>query len=256
MSSLSAFGWLQSSLGIDITGEWSGLVSLNVGGVTFSCHRKTFKSFADASVLCKMALSTDRNVPRSEDGSVILDRDPETFRHVLNFLRGNGQKLLLPDNFDEWDLLLDDARVYELPKLAEAIRAHPRYQQRCFVDSLPSGVMLRWVEGSTSSSSSSSNNISENAFSPQKIELFPPLQSLEVTEEKVVSEGGDHHEEGKVSQSCSKMTFQGRNVSFVDEAVAILLTTYQMKVDVWHRDAVSGSNEQRLAHTVFLTKKK
>lgn len=239
MSSLSAFGWIQSSLGIDITGEWQGIVNLNVGGVAFSCQRRTFKPAADTSILCKMALATDRNVPRSEDGSIIIDRDPETFRHVLNFLRAN-QKLILPDNFCEWDLLLEDARVYELPKLADEIRSNSKYQQRCFVESLPSGVMLRWVDNNNSSYSSSSSSSDGNSLSSKhKIDVFPPLQLF------------------AVDVNSGSLMFQGRVVSSVDEAVAILLTTYQMTVDVWHRDTVIvSSSEKHLSHTVFMTKKK
>lgn len=241
MSSLSAFGWLQSSLGIDITGEWQGIVNLNVGGVAFTCQRRTFQSGAEDSVLCKMALTTDRQkVPRSEDGSVILDRDPETFRHILNFLRSNQEKLCLPDDFSEWDLLLDDARVYQLGKLRDAILAHPRYQQRCFFDSLPHGVMIRWVEnGNDVDVDEITKNEEKETDETQKksrdrIDVYPPLQLF------------------GVNATSGFLVYQSRIVRSIDEAVMILLSTYQMKVDVWHRDVVEGN----LNHTVFLTKKK
>lgn len=35
------------------------------------------------------------------------------FRHILNFMRNS--RLLLPDNFDGVDLLLEEARYFEIP---------------------------------------------------------------------------------------------------------------------------------------------
>ena len=34
------------------------------------------------------------------------------FRHILNFMRTG--RPMLPDTFDQWDLLLEEARYYEL----------------------------------------------------------------------------------------------------------------------------------------------
>lgn len=264
MSSLSAFGWLQSSLGIDITGEWNSIVSFSVGGCSFSCQRRTFKCCAESSVLCQMALAQDqRTVTKTEDGSIVLDRDPETFRHVLNFLRSGAQRLLLPDDFGDWDLLMDDARVYGLQQLSDAIRSHPKYQQRCFAQNLPQGVMVRWTTWNTNSSSikkkpqqqqqqpqttgapaeteSSSSSSSSSSHQQQQhaIEIFPPLQLLEV------DAGG------------SSLKFQGRQVSSVDEAVAIILFTFSMHIETWHRDTIGGGGGEdgKIAHTIFFTKK-
>lgn len=44
-----------------------------------------------------------------------IDRDGKTFRHILNFLRTNT--LLVPDNFEELDLLYEEARFYDIPAL-------------------------------------------------------------------------------------------------------------------------------------------
>jgi hypothetical protein len=41
-------------------------------------------------------------------------------------------------------------------------------------------------------------------------------------------------------------------VSSVEEAVTILLFTFHMRVEAWHRDTIVGG---RLAHTVFFTRK-
>jgi hypothetical protein len=42
-----------------------------------------------------------------------IDRDGAMFRHILNFMRNS--RLLLPDNFDGVDLLLEEARYFEIP---------------------------------------------------------------------------------------------------------------------------------------------
>lgn len=192
--SMSAMGWLQSSLGLDITGEWTRLVHLSVGGVTFSCQRKTFREYRDESVLCRMIL--DDAGPKAEDGSVVIDRDGNTFRHVLNFLRSG--KLLLPEGFDEWDLLLDDAGAYGLKALEDAITNHTTYRQLRFRKSLPPAVFLRW--------------------SDTEVHLLPPLPFMSV-----------HPETGK-------LMYQSREIGSLHEAVTVLLSSYEMGVEEWQKD--------------------
>lgn len=41
-----------------------------------------------------------------------IDRDGKMFRHILNFMRNS--KLSLPDNFTDIDLLLEEARYFEI----------------------------------------------------------------------------------------------------------------------------------------------
>lgn len=44
-----------------------------------------------------------------------IDRDGKMFRHILNFLR--TEKLSIPPGFEELDLLLEEARFYEINSL-------------------------------------------------------------------------------------------------------------------------------------------
>lgn len=48
-----------------------------------------------------------------------IDRDGKMFRHILNFLRTNS--LVIPDNFDEIDLLYEEARFYDIPNLMRLV---------------------------------------------------------------------------------------------------------------------------------------
>lgn len=41
-----------------------------------------------------------------------IDRDGKMFRHILNFLRTNT--LVIPKNFDEIDLLFEEAKFYDI----------------------------------------------------------------------------------------------------------------------------------------------
>lgn len=133
-------GWIQNSLGLDLTGEWSQIVNINVGGVAYTCLRKTFLNHQNNPVFSSLL---DGSCRKSDDGSFVIDRDGTTFRHILNFLRSGG-KLVLPDKFDEWELLLDDAKYYHLKDLEEAILALYEYQQKVFRRSLPQAVCLNW----------------------------------------------------------------------------------------------------------------
>jgi len=57
-----------------------------------------------------------------------IDRDGKMFRHVLNFLRTGT--LAIPDEFDEIDLLMEEARFFELSPLVRSISDYRRRQQQ------------------------------------------------------------------------------------------------------------------------------
>lgn len=44
-----------------------------------------------------------------------IDRDGKMFRHILNFLRTNA--LPVPENYDQLELLYEEARYYDIPAL-------------------------------------------------------------------------------------------------------------------------------------------
>jgi len=56
-----------------------------------------------------------------------IDRDGNMFRHVLNFLRTST--LAIPDDFDEVDLLLEEARYFELAAMVRALGEYRRRQR-------------------------------------------------------------------------------------------------------------------------------
>jgi hypothetical protein len=176
--SMSAMGWLQSTIGLDITGEWNQVIHINVGGQPFSCLRKTLQPCPPASLLGQLATDSGR---KDEDGRFIVDRDPRTFVHVLNYLRTAA--LVLPDSFDDWDLLIADARHFQLKELEDAILSNRLYQRRQVLRALPTTVFLRWTAA--------------------KVDIAPALPILTVHENVVYS--------------------NQKAVTSVEEAVTILL---------------------------------
>jgi len=56
-----------------------------------------------------------------------IDRDGNMFRHILNFLRTST--LVIPEDFDELDLLLEEARFFELTAMVRALGEYRRRQK-------------------------------------------------------------------------------------------------------------------------------
>ncbi|KAB7505915.1 BTB/POZ domain-containing protein kctd15-like [Armadillidium nasatum] len=53
-----------------------------------------------------------------------IDRDGEMFRHILNYMR-NG-RLTLPREFNSYDLLLEEAKYFEIPGLMKELEEEKR----------------------------------------------------------------------------------------------------------------------------------
>ncbi|KAF7264806.1 hypothetical protein GWI33_022336 [Rhynchophorus ferrugineus] len=53
-----------------------------------------------------------------------IDRDGGMFRHILNFMRNS--KLLIPENFQDLDLLLEEARYFDIPPMVRQLEQMKR----------------------------------------------------------------------------------------------------------------------------------
>ncbi|PVD27069.1 hypothetical protein C0Q70_12219 [Pomacea canaliculata] len=91
----------------------SQVLRLNVGGMFYTTTRPTFLRHP-ASLLARIATGHVQ-VSRDDRGFLVIDRDGQVFRHVLNYLRTD--RLFLPDGFREVALLREEAIYYELPGL-------------------------------------------------------------------------------------------------------------------------------------------
>ncbi len=96
------------------------VVTLNVGGVTYTTTRSTLAKYEDSML---GAMFSGQFVPTSFDnqGNYFIDRDGYMFRHILNFLRSG--RLCLPQGFKDLDLLEAEADFYQIPPLIAALKA-------------------------------------------------------------------------------------------------------------------------------------
>ncbi|XP_033111070.1 BTB/POZ domain-containing protein KCTD6-like [Anneissia japonica] len=115
---------------MDLPAVGDEILNLNVGGCIYTTSRSTLMRYPD-SMLGSMfsgrlpTIVDDRNC-------YVIDGDGPTFRHILNFLRRS--KLILPDGFQEWDILSAEADYYQIQELIQIIN---ETRKRIREDALP-----------------------------------------------------------------------------------------------------------------------
>ncbi|KAG5507584.1 hypothetical protein JKF63_06533 [Porcisia hertigi] len=139
----AAVTWLQNSFGVDMTGDWNHHVHLNVGGTLYTTRRHTLRALKDNRVFGPIL---DGRVRRCEDGSFLIDRDGALFRYIIAYLRDG--RLTLPDNFWEWEMLLQEIRYYDLPEMEKSVMDSFEYQKSVFRRQLPRCVCVWWPPAS------------------------------------------------------------------------------------------------------------
>ena len=80
-----------------IQAQWGKVVFLNVGGRHFDVSLSTLTQQHPHSMLAVMFPGRHEVVKEPRDDRVFIDRDPDSFKHVLSFLR-LGEKWVLPDD--------------------------------------------------------------------------------------------------------------------------------------------------------------
>ena len=93
-------------------------VYIDVGGCAYTSTLDTLTRHTD-SRLAKLFNGSLPIVHDDKKNNYFIDRDGASFRHILNYLRTS--KLILPDNFDEFEQLLEEARWFELDSLVKLI---------------------------------------------------------------------------------------------------------------------------------------
>ena len=101
----------------------SDIVILNVGGRVFTTTRETLASEQD-SLLAEMLDGRSLTAVRDQNGAYFIDRDPDTFSVVLEFLR-TGQVFKTSGNGAGGDptRMREAANFYKIPGLKEAAAA-------------------------------------------------------------------------------------------------------------------------------------
>jgi len=93
------------------------IVKLNVGGRVFLTTKSTL---TDSGINMLSAMIQHSNPAQLIDGHYFIDRDPETFRWILSYLRGS--KVLPPKESNEMALLKEEAEYFALDELMNRIQ--------------------------------------------------------------------------------------------------------------------------------------
>jgi len=101
------------------------VITLNVGGVLYTTKLSTLLKYPNTK-FAPLATLGSRNPTRPAidqrdvNDNPFFDRDGPTFRHVLNFMRDG--RLTLPGDFQDYDMLVNEAKFYEIEPLVKALR--------------------------------------------------------------------------------------------------------------------------------------
>lgn len=109
--------------------RYTAPVHIDVGGTIYTSSLETLTKYPD-SRLAKLFNGTIPIVLDSLKQHYFIDRDGGMFRHILNFMRNS--KLLIPENFADIDLLLEEARYFEIGRKLHTNRSRPVPQTLTF----------------------------------------------------------------------------------------------------------------------------
>ncbi len=93
------------------------ILHLNVGGTRFSTSRQTLLSAGENNFFSAM-LSGRIGCLRDESGAIFIDRDPDLFRPILNYLRTRTLSL---SGVEDTKALLHEAEYYGVASLVKQL---------------------------------------------------------------------------------------------------------------------------------------
>jgi WD40 repeat protein len=96
----------------DLNERTSGMIELNVGGTLLTTSRKTLCSVPGSRL--EALFSGNYVVEKDKDGRIFLDREPNYFKYVLNWLR-EPRQLRLPNDVDELHNVLVEFDYWGIP---------------------------------------------------------------------------------------------------------------------------------------------
>ena len=101
------------------------IIDINVGGHVYTTSFASLTRYPDS--MLGVMFSGRRPVAKDSRGSFFIDRDGPMFRYVLNFLRSSN--LNLPESFQEFDQLMEEAVFYQTDPLIEALHKVKSWQR-------------------------------------------------------------------------------------------------------------------------------
>ncbi|XP_071526713.1 BTB/POZ domain-containing protein KCTD1 isoform X2 [Panulirus ornatus] len=136
-------------------------VHIDVGGSIYTSSLETLTRYPES----RLARLFNGSIPIVLDSlkqHYFIDRDGKMFRHILNYMRHG--KMLLPDDFADHDLLLEEARYFEIDGLVKQVEEMKKTRH----DS-------RALQSSTSSASSLSSSSPSHSMSHASSLRHKPL---------------------------------------------------------------------------------
>ncbi|KAK0082991.1 hypothetical protein PV325_009550 [Microctonus aethiopoides] len=91
--------------------RYTAPVHIDVGGTIYTSSLETLTKYPES----RLAKLFNGSIPIMLDSlkqHYFIDRDGDMFRHILNFMRNS--RLLIPDNFADLDLLLEEAKYFDI----------------------------------------------------------------------------------------------------------------------------------------------
>ncbi|XP_014279912.1 BTB/POZ domain-containing protein Tiwaz isoform X2 [Halyomorpha halys] len=98
--------------------RYTAPVHIDVGGTIYTSSLETLTKYPE-SRLAKLFNGSIPIVLDSLKQHYFIDRDGGMFRHILNFMRNS--RLLIPDNFPDLELLLEEARYFEIQPMVKQL---------------------------------------------------------------------------------------------------------------------------------------
>ncbi|XP_066254479.1 BTB/POZ domain-containing protein Tiwaz [Euwallacea similis] len=107
--------------------RYTAPVHIDVGGTIYTSSLETLTKYPE-SRLAKLFNGSIPIVLDSLKQHYFIDRDGGMFRHILNFMRNS--KLLIPENFHDLDLLLEEARYFDIPPMVRQLEQMKKDRQK------------------------------------------------------------------------------------------------------------------------------
>ncbi|XP_023246791.1 BTB/POZ domain-containing protein kctd15-like [Copidosoma floridanum] len=98
--------------------RYTAPVHIDVGGTIYTSSLETLTKYPE-SRLAKLFNGSIPIVLDSLKQHYFIDRDGGMFRHILNFMRNS--RLLIPENFADLDLLLEEARYFDIAPMTRQL---------------------------------------------------------------------------------------------------------------------------------------
>ena len=138
----------KKDLSADSGGSMGDLIKLNIGGKIFCTTRGTLIGLETDSVLSKMFSKPSNWTNRTDsDGCYVIDRTPQYFIPLLNYLR-HGKLILDPGVNPQG--VLEEAEYFGFPKvIAEAKKLIENSQKTCYVEPLTRSLIIKTLLNTT-----------------------------------------------------------------------------------------------------------